>query len=449
MAAPRLTLSRWWLVGLLSATATAGYLCRVNLSVAGALLMEEFHLSQVEMGRVFSAFLLGYALCQVPGGLLADRFGARRVITIAAWWWVVATLAQAAVGVGPWSPGTAGTLALLMAARFVMGVGAAPTYPASAAGVAGWIPPAAQGRATGLVIASVGIGSALAPPLVSLVMVRWGWRASMAASAVPALAAGLIWLFVREPLRSPARPVPSAHQPEGAEGTAGTDAAAPAGAGPAATAPGPSPGPPRLSRGLVLLTASYSLQGYVGYIFVFWFYLYLVQVRHFDLLRGAFLSSLPWVLSIVSIPLGGVVSDRLARGRLGPVWGRRLVAIIGLAGSGVLISLGARTGNAWMAAAYLALATALVLSVEGPFWATAVALAGSRSGMASGIMNTGCNIGGLISPALTPVLAAAIGWENALRVAAALAVVGGLLWLGITPGSASGHRRPHSRTSVA
>ena len=60
---------RWWLIGLLSATATAGYLCRVNLSVAGALLMEEFHLSQVEMGRVFSAFLLGYALCQVPAAV--------------------------------------------------------------------------------------------------------------------------------------------------------------------------------------------------------------------------------------------------------------------------------------------------------------------------------------------------------------------------------------------
>ena len=65
---------------MLSATATAGYICRVNVSTAGALVMQEFRLSQVEMGRVFSAFLLGYALCQVPGGALADRFGARRVL---------------------------------------------------------------------------------------------------------------------------------------------------------------------------------------------------------------------------------------------------------------------------------------------------------------------------------------------------------------------------------
>ena len=79
------------------------------------------------------------------------------------------------------------------------------------------------------------------------------------------------------------------------------------------------------------------------------------------------------------------------------------------------------------------LATALVLSVEGPFWAAMMDLAGDRSGTAGGVMNMGSNLGGFVSPALTPVLAASIGWENALHVAAALSVVVGLLWLGIVP----------------
>ena len=74
--------SAWRLIGLLSATATASYLCRVNLSVAGVLLMQEYGFSQVVMGRVFSAFLLGYALFQIPGGMLADRYGARRVLAL-------------------------------------------------------------------------------------------------------------------------------------------------------------------------------------------------------------------------------------------------------------------------------------------------------------------------------------------------------------------------------
>ena len=187
------------------------------------------------------------------------------------------------------------------------------------------------------------------------------------------------------------------------------------------------------SLSFYLLTISYTLQGYVGYIFVSWFYLYLVQERHFGLLSGAWMSSLPWILSIVSIPLGGLISDRLAAGKSGPVWGRRIVPLTGMALSGILISIGAHTGSAVMAAISLAFATALILCVEGPFWAMMMRIAGNKSGTAGGIMNMGSNIGGLISPALTPIIASWIGWENALHVAAGLAIIGALFWLGIKP----------------
>jgi len=380
----------WRLVGLLSATATASYLCRVNLSVAGVLLMKEYGFSQVVMGRVFSAFLLGYALFQIPGGMLADRYGARRVLAGAALWWVGATALLAAPIWGPFA------LTAMLALRFLLGVGEAPTFPSAAQAVAQCVPPAEQGRANGLVIAAIGVGSAAAPPLVSAVMVGWGWRAALLVSALPALAVALVWLAVGEP--------------EGLRG-----------AGKAETVRGL----PR-STSFILLTISYTLQGYVGYIFVFWFYLYLVEVRHFDLLRGALFGALPWILSIVSIPLGGWISDRLAGGR-------RIVPFAGLAGSSVFLALGAHTTNAHLAAVCLAVSTALVLSVEGPFWATMIRIAGPRSGAAGGVMNMGSNLGGLISPALTPVLAASIGWENALLVAAALAAVAGVLWVGISP----------------
>ncbi|MDP2957805.1 MAG: MFS transporter [Longimicrobiales bacterium] len=402
----------WRIVALLCATATASYMCRVNVSTAGVLLMEEFDLTQVEMGRVFSAFLLGYALFQIPAGMLADRWGARRVLAVAAWLWVGATLMQALVGWGPFQAGAAGTLVAFVVWRFVLGVAEAPTYPGSAEGVSRWVLPRYQGRANGIIIGSIGLGSALAPPLVSNVMVAWGWRPALLVSAVPALVVALVWLGVREPPRA----VPAA-------------------------VPAPGPGsvqqagsaPSLRTRSFTLLTASYTLQGYVGYIFVSWFYLYLVQERGFSLLGGAWMSSLPWVLSIVSIPLGGWVSDRLALGALGPIWGRRAVPMVGMALSGVLISVGAHTGSAVMAAVSLAFATALVLCVEGPFWAMMMRVSGPRSGTAGGIMNMGSNLGGLISPALTPVLAAWIGWEAALHIAAALAVGAALLWLGVRP----------------
>jgi ACS family glucarate transporter-like MFS transporter len=114
--------------------------------------------------------------------------------------------------------------------------------------------------------------------------------------------------------------------------------------------------------------------------------------------------------------------------------GEGIIPITGMAFSGILISIGAHTGSAVMAAISLAFATALILCVEGPFWAMMMRIAGNKSGTAGGIMNMGSNIGGLISPALTPVIASWIGWENALHVAAGLAVTGALLWLGIKPG---------------
>lgn len=394
----------WWLVGLLFLTATASYLCRVNVSVAGVLMMKEFGLSQVVMGRVFSAFLLGYALFQVPAGMLADRYGARRVLAGAALWWVAGTVLLAAIGWGPLGLGAGAMLTALLVVRFVIGVGEAPTFPAAAQAVARWLPPTRRGSANGLVISAIGVGSAVSPPLISVVMVRWGWRAALLVSAVPALAVGLAWLATREPQ---------------APGFTSETAVSRGAAG-------------RLSsRSFVLLTLSYTLQGYVAYIFVFWFYLYLVEVRHFDLLRGALFTSLPWVLSIVSIPLGGIVSDRLVESPLGLDWGRRLVPLVAFSGSGVFLALGAHTSNAYVAAVCLALATALVVSIEGPFWATMMEIAGGRSGTAGGVMNMGSNLGGLISPALTPVLAASMGWENALHVAAVIAVLAGLLWFGI------------------
>ena len=386
----------WRRVALLSATATASYLCRVNVSVAGVFMMRELGLSQQAMGRVFSAFLVGYAVCQIPGGMLADRFGAPRVLGWAALAWVAAT---------GWIAGAGASVGALLVARCALGVAEAPTFPAAAQAISRLLPVGQRGRANGLVVAAIGLGSAIAPPLISFLMVRWGWRAALMVSSLPALIVGCAWMAIRQRAAGPA-----------GEASDGSPAAAPSGR-------------PQ-SRSFFLLTLSYSLQGYVGYIFVFWFYLYLVEVRHFDLLRGALFGSLPWLLSIVSIPLGGWLFDRV-RGD------RRAIPMAGLAGSGVFIAIGAHTQHAYLAAICLALATALVLSVEGPFWATMTAVAGARSGAGGGVMNMGSNIGGLISPALTPVLAASIGWEAALMVSAALAAVAALLWYWIRPPAAA------------
>ena len=402
------------MVAMLSATATAGYICRVNVSTAGYLLREEFHFSEVSLGWIFSAFLLGYAFFQIPGGALADRWGTRRILNLAAWLWVALTVIQAFIGWGSFTITASMAFIAFMVCRFLLGISGAPTYPGAAQGVSRWVLPKFQGRANGIVIASVGLGSALSLLIVSSVMKFCGWRIALLASALPALIIAVIWHRMKEP---PLAATIESSKVTEAEKNVLRKADL-----------------KRLRNpGFYLLTLSYSLQGYVGYVFVSWIYIYLVDVRHFSIINGALMGSLPWILSIVSIPLGGLISDRLALGRLGPVWGRRLVAIVGMTFSGIFISIGAHTSSALVAAIMLAFATAMVLCVEGPFWTMMMNIAGPRSGTAGGIMNAGCNIAGLISPVLTPFLAKYIGWENALHIAAALAIIAALLWLWVKP----------------
>jgi MFS transporter, ACS family, glucarate transporter len=395
----------WPMVLMLCFTATAGYICRVNVTIAGPLIMKEFGITQIGMGRIFSAFILGYALFQVPSGMIADKFGARTVLTVTAWLWVLFTSLQVTTGLGLIFTGINAALICLMVWRGLLGISASPTYPASAKGVSGWIHPSFQASANGIVISSIGIGSALAPLIVSGIMVHWGWRTALLVSGIPALLAAIAWLIIKKPAAAEIHP--KENQPDKISFR------------------------PFRSKNFILLTISYTLQGYVGYIFVSWFYLYLVQERHFGLVSGALMSSLPWILSIFSIPFGGFMSDLLTSGRLGQKWGRRIIPIIGMAGSGLFISLGAHTLGAVTAAVCLALATALILCVEGPFWTMMLNISGPAKGKAGGIMNMGSNIGGLISPALTPVVASIVGWEMALHLAAVLAVIAAILWLWI------------------
>jgi ACS family glucarate transporter-like MFS transporter len=111
--------------------------------------------------------------------------------------------------------------------------------------------------------------------------------------------------------------------------------------------------------------------------------------------------------------------------------GRRSVPLVALGAAAIFLVIGARTSSAIVAASALTACTVLVLCTEGPFWATMTQLSGERSGVAGGVMNFGSNLGGMISPALTPWLAERIGWGSALTLTAGLAIVAALLWLGV------------------
>ena len=174
------------LVFLLTLAASVGYICRVDITVVAPRLMAELNLSQLEMGKVFSAFLLGYTLFQVPSGWLAGRVPTRRLFCALALAWAAITCAHGLAGKA-YSGLALGVLPTLLALRFLLGILASPTYPAAGRAISLALPPDRQGSANGMVLGSIGIGSAVTPPLLGFITLHWGWRVAFLLVALLAL----------------------------------------------------------------------------------------------------------------------------------------------------------------------------------------------------------------------------------------------------------------------
>jgi ACS family glucarate transporter-like MFS transporter len=163
--------TRWLLVFWLFVLSAVSYLDRVNISIAGSSIAAEYHFGNVQLGSVFTAFLIGYALFQTLGGWLADRLGPRRVLAAAVLWWGIFTALTAAV-----SAKLAFAVVIFVGVRFLLGVGEAVIFPASNQFVSRWIPSQERGIANGVIFAGVGAGAGVTPMLITYIMIHHGWR---------------------------------------------------------------------------------------------------------------------------------------------------------------------------------------------------------------------------------------------------------------------------------
>ena len=417
------TAIRWRIVALLAGFSLVSYALRTNISVAAAVMRSELHLTQIQLGQVFSAFMAGYAIFQIPAGALGDRYGPRLILTLAATIWGVTTLMT---GVLPGLiGGAAATLVVLMAVRFLLGVAEAATYPVAASAVGAWMPPSERAFANALVIAGMALGSAFIPPIMSRLMVVSGWRVSFYATSILAfLIAALWWWYATD---DPAQH-PAVNEMEHRAILAGRDTAGRESVAARADRRRVMYWPLLRNRNMMLISVSYFLDSYVLFIFVFWFYLYLVDERGFSILRSGVYSSLPWIAALIVVPAGGRLCDVLSE-RRGRRLGRRAVAMAGLLVSSALLAWGARTQQAMLAIAALSLSVGFLMSTEGPFWSSAIDIAGVHAGTAGGIMNTAGNLGGVVSTSLVPVLVERFGWMVALASGSSLGLVAALLWL--------------------
>jgi ACS family glucarate transporter-like MFS transporter len=284
------------------------------------------------------------------------------------------------------------------------------------------MPPSERAFANSLVIAGMALGSAFIPSVMARVMIVSGWRTSFyVTAALGFVIAALWWQYARD---NPAEHA-AVNDRERRVIAAGRGSSVNT---VDAVRRRVSYWPLLRNRNMLLISASYFLDSYVLTMFVFWFYLYLVDERGFSILKSGAFSSLPWIAALILVPTGGRWCDRLS-GRFGRRLGRRIVAMTALTVSSILLVLGARTEAPMLAIAALSLSVGFLMSTEGPFWSSAIDISGAYAGTAGGIMNTAGNLGGVVSTWLVPLLVERFGWIRALTTGSMFGFVSAVLWL--------------------
>ena len=354
---------------------------RVNLAAAASVMQQDLGLSNIALGIAFSAFNYAYAPFQLIGGWFADRFGARRTLTICGLTWSITTIATGAVT----------GLVSLFAVRLVLGMGEGATLPAVTRALSKWTSLAARGTAVGITHAAGRLGAGASAPIVALLITWFSWRFSFVAlGVVSALwAAAWWWFFYEDPRRHPR--ITSAE-------LAALPAADPTGE----TGSGPVPWR-RLVPRVAPLMIVYFCQGWTGWLFVTWMPSLLQKNYGLDLKKSSFLYAAMLFCAMIAEFLGGVVTDYLLRrtGNLQIARSRMIAASWMLVVAGLVPAIFVHdlvVGLTGFTVALFFLGFAIA-----PLWTATMDIAPNYAGSSSALMNAAGAVAGILSPV-------AFGW---------------------------------------
>jgi ACS family glucarate transporter-like MFS transporter len=389
------------LVILMIIVSAVNYFDRSILGVAAPALIRELGISETAMGTIFSAFLVSYTVLMTPAGWLADRMGAARVMAFAAVGWGFFTIATP---MAAWA-GMAASIAFLwmLGVRFFLGAVSAPLYPACASLTSSNIPVHRAARTQSLVLSASALGSAVAPLLFSPLIQSVGWKLAFLVAGLCTWAVGLAWILKRKSYTT--------KSPENTSRIRKHSYFA-----------------LLKNRRLLTLSASYFCLNYFEYIFFYWTYYYFGEVLHVGQSLTAIATTSIMLGMVVLGPAGGWLADKLSVTR-GLQRGRRAVVVGALTMSAILLFAGAGGFGTVATILLLTLAFGCASMSEGPFWASAISVAKDDAGAAGGLMNTIGNIGGILAPVLTPLIASRFGWQAALWAGAAIILIGMFAWL--------------------
>jgi MFS family permease len=364
---------------LLSTMSFLLYVDRVNLSTAAGPLMQELGLSNTQLGTVFGAFAYSYAMFQIIGGWFSDKMGARLTLLLCGLVWVATTIGT----------GFAGGFTSLLLLRFALGIGEGATLPAAGRALANWSPPDRRGLAQGITHSCSRLGNAITPPLVAFLVVTFSWRFSfIALGAITALWVVVWWWYFRDDPRTHPGITPRdiAELPPYARLFASKQKSA-------------VPWGKLLAR-MAPTMLVYFCYGWTGWLFFTWLPTFFLHGYNLNIKSTAIFSSAVFFSGVVGDTLGGVLSDAILR-RTGNVEAaRRNVILLSFLGTLVFLLPVLFVRDLTIVTICLAIAFFMLELCIGPVWAVPLDVAPGFAGTASGLVNAGSAVAGIISPFL-------------------------------------------------
>ena len=409
MTTSPLSAVRYRVTAFTVALAFVTYLDRVCIGKLAGPISKDLGLSMQEMGYVFSAFTLAYALFEVPTARWADKLGSRVVLTRIVVWWSVFTMVTAAA-VGFWS---------LVIVRFLFGIGEAGAWPVAARALSRWIPQQERGRVQGTFFAGAHLAGGITPYAAFILEQYVGWRMVFVIFGCVGFtwaAAWYLW-FRNEPrehqsVTAEERDYIEANRtPDSPHGTTNIWS--------------------RILRhpSMFPLCLMYIANTYGFYFVITWLPKYLEVERGFSGATLAALSGAPMLLSIAGDFGGGWATDWMTR-HFGLRKGRAVIAGVAYLLAGLAMAGAAVVPSPIAAAALIAISIATSMFTLAASWATCVDIGGSNAGVVSAFMNTSGQIGGIVGPSLVPWLVNGHGgWTASIAIMSALYLITATCWL--------------------
>jgi sugar phosphate permease len=402
------------------------YIDRVNVSTAAAVFRDELHLTNTQVGFVFSAFAYPYLLFQIFGGWVGDRFGARVALTVAGLIWSAGTVMT----------GLAGSFAAMIAARLLLGFGEGATFPVATRAMSDWTPAGRRGFAQGITHSSARLGNAITPPMVAALVVLVSWRGSFFVMGALSVAWTLVWaLYFRDNPR------------DRAGITADEIDRLPAFRSRAERRRDPVPWR-RLIRRMLPVTVVYFCYGWTLWLYLSWIPQYFAQSYQLNLRDSSLFAGGVFFGGVVGDLLGGIVTDRIYARTGSRNKARRNLVVFGFLCSLVSMLPILLLHDVTLAAICLSAGFFFAEFTIGPMWAIPMDIAPRYSGTASGLMNSGSALAAIISPVIAGYVIDVTGiWDLPFIGSIVLLLFGAMLAFKMRPDEELDEHPPLSELS--